>query len=104
MRVLLTDALYYFQQLRVKLAVSALLGDDPVDQAFSICMVWLSVEVGIIIWDALTKGVMMLIARTPKSWTDLLLEHLPTERLRSELKRREKADQQSSQQTNEKKG
>lgn len=103
-RVLFTDALYYFQRLQTKLAVSELLGEDPVDQAFSVCMVWLSVEVAITFWNVLTKGIMMLIAKTRKNWTALLLEHLPTDRLRSELERREKADQEKSPQTNEEKG
>ena len=64
-RILLTDALFYFQQLRLKLAIAESLGNDPVDQAFSICMVWLSVEVAIITKDSVEAGVQMLIAKTP---------------------------------------
>ena len=64
-RILLTDALFYFQQFRLKLAIAESLGNDPVDQAFSICMIWLSVEVAIITKDSLEAGVQMLIAKTP---------------------------------------
>ena len=63
--VLLTDALFYIQQLRLKLAISESLGDGSVDQAFSICMIWLSVEVAIITKDSVEAGVQMLIAKTP---------------------------------------
>ena len=64
-RVLLTDALYHFQQLHLKAAILKLVGDEPVDQAFSVCMLWLSVEVAIITKDSVEAGVEMLIAKTP---------------------------------------
>lgn len=64
-RILLTDALFYIQQLRLKLAIAESLGNDPVDQAFSMCMIWLSVEVAIITKDSVEAGVQMLIAKTP---------------------------------------
>ena len=64
-RVLLTDAPYYFQQPSVKSALRELIGEKPVDQAFSVCMVWLSVEVTVIIKDTVEAGAEMLIAKTP---------------------------------------
>lgn len=75
-RVLLTDALFYFQQLRLKLAVSELLGENSVDQAFSICMIWLSVEVAIIIRDSIEAGLEMLIAKTPVGLKRRILQGL----------------------------
>lgn len=64
-RVLLTDALAHFNPLNVRAVFSELLGPEPVDQAFSICMIWLSVEVAIIAKDTVEAGVQMLIAKTP---------------------------------------
>ena len=47
-RVLLTDALVHFNALDIRAAFSELLGTGSVDQAFSICMIWLTVEVAIV--------------------------------------------------------
>ena len=65
-RILLTDALGYLGQFRLKSGISELLGDGPVDQAFGICMIWLSVEVAVILIDFVSGGVRMLIAKTPR--------------------------------------
>lgn len=75
-RVLLTDVLYNFQQLRIKSAVVELLGDEPVDQAFSVCMIWLTVEVSIIGWTILKRGIRMLIAKTTPSLKQQIIEEL----------------------------
>ena len=50
-RVLLTDAITHISPLNAKLLLSELLGLGPVDQAFSICMIWLRVEVAVIIFS-----------------------------------------------------
>ena len=102
-RVLLTDAMAYFEQFRLKSGTIELLSDEPVDQAFSICMIWLTVEVVIIIADILKTGATMLIAKTPKSWTALLLERLPRERLEAELERRDKANTEKCPESEDKK-
>ena len=75
-RILLTDALFHIQQLRLKLAISESLGDGSVDQAFSICMIWLSVEVAIITKDSVEAGVQMLIAKTPVGLKRRILQGL----------------------------
>ncbi len=75
-RILLTDALFYIQQLRLKLAILESLGDGSVDQAFSICMIWLSVEVAIITKDSVEAGVQMLIAKTPVGLKRRILQGL----------------------------
>ena len=64
-RILLTDAITYISPLDAKLLLSELVGPGPVDQAFSICMIWLTVEVAIITKDTVEAGVQMLIAKTP---------------------------------------
>ena len=93
-RVLLTDALYYFQQLSVKLALTELLGDQPVDQAFSICMVWLSVEVAIVTWVALKRGGKMLFAKTTPSFRQQVAETLTIEQLEAVLEKKRREAQQ----------
>ena len=50
-RILLTDAPVHFNALELKAAFAALLGTEPVDQAFSICMVWLTGEVAFTLWS-----------------------------------------------------
>ena len=69
-------ALYYFQQLRLKSALAESLGDEPVDQTFSICMLWLSVEVAVIGIDFLSGGTRMLIAKTPTGLKASILDGL----------------------------
>ena len=91
-RVLLTDALALLNPLQVKPALLELLGQNAFDQGFSICMAWLTVEVAVIVRDAIGKGVQMLIAKTPISWTDRILRGLPLERLKAEVERREKSE------------
>lgn len=75
-RVLLTDAITHFGPLNAKLLLSELLGTGPVDQAFSVCMIWLTVEVAIIIWTMLKSGGRMLIAKTTPSFKRQLIEEL----------------------------
>ena len=65
-RLLLTDALIYVNPLAPKAALSELLGAGPFDQGFSICMVWLTVEVAAIVADFTSGGIKMLIAKTPR--------------------------------------
>ena len=75
-RVLLNDALTHISPLDTKLLLSELLGSGPVDQAFSICMIWLSVEVAVIIFSMVSGGIKMLIAKTPKGLKSSVLEGL----------------------------
>ena len=75
-RVALTDTIPYFQGLQLKPATAELLGPGPVDQAFSICMIWLSVEVAVIAWTALKAGGKMLIAKTTPSFKQQLIREL----------------------------
>ena len=103
-RILLTDALPHFQGLQLKSALSEMLGADAVDQAFSICMIWLSIEVAVVIWGTLRMGVTMLIAKTPRPFWDELLRRLPREALKAELERREKADADKASEANGHKG
>ena len=91
-RVLLTDALALLNPLQVKPALLELLGQNAFDQGFSICMVWLAVEVAVIVRDTIGRGIQMLIAKTPISWTDRILRGFPLERLKAEVERREKSE------------
>ena len=75
-RVLLTDAITHISPLDAKLLLSELLGPGPVDQAFSICMIWLTVEVAIIAADVVSGGTRMLFAKTPKSLKASILDGL----------------------------
>ena len=75
-RVLLTDAMMHVSPLDAKLLSSELLGPGPVDQAFSICMIWLTVEVAIITKDTIEAGVQMLIAKTPVGLKRRILQGL----------------------------
>ena len=103
-RVLLTDTLTHISPLDAKLLSSELLGSGPVDQAFSICMIWLSVEVAVVIWGMLNTGVTMLIAKTPKPFWEELLRRLPLEVLKAEVERREKSETERPDKANGKKG
>jgi len=84
-RVLLTDAPVHFNPLNLRAVFSKLLGSEPVDQAFSICMIWLSVEVAVIVWSALKAGGRMLIAKTTPSFKKQLLEALTQDMTPEEL-------------------
>ena len=105
-RVLLTDALTLLNALQLKLALLELLGQNAFDQGFSICMAWLTVEVAVIVRDIIGRGIQMLIAKTPISWTDRVLRGLPLERLKAEIERREKSESnnESGPQNNGKQG
>ena len=63
-RALLTDALPHFNQGDWKSALLELIGENPFDQGFSICMAWLTIEVAIIALNYVITGVIMLIAKT----------------------------------------
>ena len=91
-RVLLTDALPYINQGDWKSALLELIGENPFDQGFSICMAWLSVEVAVILWDYLKTGVLMLIAKTGRPFWAELARRMPTSLLAAELERRKNAD------------
>ena len=103
-RVLLTDAVNYFQQLRVKLAVAELLGEDAVEQAFSICMVWLSVEVAAITWATLKRGGEMLIAKTTPGFRYQVAASLSLEELEAIVEKKRKAQQDKETKAKGKKG
>ena len=66
-------------------------------------MLWLTVEVAIIIWGTFIKGVIMLIAKTPRKFTELLLELLPLEQLEAVIERRKRngKDDQASTEENQ---
>lgn len=53
-------------------------------------MLWLTIEVATIIWSILSKGVIMLIAKTPKKMSDMLLERLPLEQIEAAVERRKR--------------
>ncbi|MYC32358.1 MAG: hypothetical protein F4X64_04200 [Chloroflexi bacterium] len=102
-RVLLTDALYYLQQLQVKLAISDLLGSDPVDQAFSVCMMWLTVEVIAIATNFVSGGIRMLIAKTPRGFKASIvagaIDGLSLEELEAIIEKERKARQEKEAKT-----
>ena len=75
-RILLTDAITHISPFDAKLLLSELVGSGPVDQAFSICMIWLTVEVAIITKDTVEAGVQMLIAKTPVGLKRRILQGL----------------------------
>ncbi len=103
-RFLLTDAMLYLSSLKLKSASSELLGVNPFDQGFSICMIWLSVEVAAIVWHILKMGVAMLIAKTSKPLRNMVLERLSREQLEAELEKRNKADANKPSEPNKRKG
>ena len=85
-RILLTDALPYFNQGDWKSALLELIGENPFDQGFSICMAWLTIEVAIIAWNSLKRSIFMLIAKTNKKGfrqelAEALVENLPPENI-----------------------
>ena len=104
-RFLLTDALPHLYALRLKSLATELLGDGPFDQAFTICMIWLTIEVAIIALNYAITGVIMLIAKTrqksfrqelaeamvadiPPEEIAAFLEKLPLERLEAFLEKK----------------
>ena len=95
-RFLLTDALPHLYALQLKSLASELLGEGPFDQAFSICMMWLTIEVAIIALNYAITGVIMLIAKTRRKsfrqeLVETLIDSLPLENLENAeaiLKRR----------------
>ena len=97
-RILLTDALPYINQGDRKSALLELLGENPFDQGFSICMAWLTVEVAVIAWVTVKRGGSMLIAKTTASFREQLIEELAKRMSLEELeaiveKKRKKAAQ-----------
>ena len=96
-RFLLTDALPHLYALQLKSLATELLGEGPFDQAFTFCMMWLTIEVAIIALNYAITGVIMLIAKTrQKSFrqelAEALVDNLPLENLENVdaiLKRRQ---------------
>ena len=95
-RALLTNALPYINQGDWKSALLELIGENPFDQGFSICMAWLTIEVAIIALNYAITGVIMLIAKTRRKsfrqeLVETLIDSLPLENLENAeaiLKRR----------------
>ena len=92
-RALLTDALPYFNQGDWKSALLELIGENPFDQGFSICMAWLTVEVAIITGNAIKTGVFMLIAKSAKPAAEIVAENLSIERLEAILEKKRRQQQ-----------
>ena len=88
-RIFLTDAPFYISAGQLRPALLELLGENPFDQGFSICMVWLTVEVAVILGNLLLTGVTMLIAKKSKPFWVQVAERLSVEDLEAilELKR-----------------
>ena len=88
-RIFLTDAPLYIGAGQVRPALRELLGENPFDQGFSICMAWLTVEVAVILGNLLITGVTMLIAKKGKPFWVQVAERLSIEDLEAilELKR-----------------
>ena len=80
-RFLLTDALLYISAGQLRPALLQLLGENAFDQAFSIGMVWLTVEVAIIIWNTLKTVAIMLIAKKGKPLLHVFVDNLSDENL-----------------------
>ena len=78
-RFLLTDALLYISAGQLRPALLQLLGENAFDQAFSIGMVWLTVEVAIIIWNTLKTVAIMLIAKKGKPLLHVFVDNLSDE-------------------------
>lgn len=91
-RTLLTDAPRHFGAAEWQPALRELIGKNAFDQAFSICMIWLTVEVAVILWNYLKMGVSMLIAKTGKPFWVELARRMPTSLLTAELERRKNND------------
>ena len=92
-RIFLTDAPRYISAGQLRPALLELLGDNPFDQGFSICMAWLTVEVAVILWNLLKRGIFMLIAKRGKPFWVQVAERLSIEDLEAILeKKRQKAN------------
>ena len=63
--------------------VTELMGENAFDQGFSVCMLWLSVEVAVIVFGPLKGGISMLIAKAPKGFAQAVAERLSPERFRA---------------------
>ena len=103
-RALLTDALPHFNQGDWKSALLELIGENPFDQGFSICMAWLTIEVAIIALNYSITGVIMLIAKSPRNWKRSVLQSFSTSELKAELEKRENGDTVKSDKGKGKKG
>ena len=108
-RILLTDAMMHISPLDAKLLLSELAGSGPVDQAFSVCMIWLTVEVAVIVWSVLKTGGKMLIAKTTPSFKQQLIAELIKDMSSNELeavleRKREKERQKNEAKANKKQG
>lgn len=97
-RILLTDAIAHVSPLDAKLLSAELLGPEQVDQAFTICMIWLTVEVAVSAWSALKSGGRMLIAKTTPSFKKQLIkaltEDMTLEDLEALVEKKRKARQE----------
>ena len=80
-RLLLTDALLYINAGQLRPALLQLLGENAFDQAFSIGMVWLTVEVVVVIWNTLKTVAIMLIAKKGKPLIHVFVDNLSDENL-----------------------
>lgn len=104
-RVLLTDVPALLNPFQVKPVLLELIGQNTFDQGFSICMVWLTVEVAAIAWATLKTGVNMLIAKTTPSLRRQVAESLSLEELEAIVeKKREKERRKKEAKANGKKG
>ena len=107
-RLLLTDALTYVNPVDVKSLLTELLGVGPFDQGFSICMVWLSVEVAFITLGFVQGGIRMLIAKTPRGFKASIvagaIDGLSMEDLEAIIEKELKARQEKAAKANAKEG
>ena len=95
-RTLLTDAIPHLNQGAWQPALLELLGENPFDQGFSICMAWLTIEVAIITGNAIKTGVFMLIAKSAKPAAEIVAENLSIERLEAILEKKRRQQQARS--------
>lgn len=94
-----------FRSVAAKIGAIGSAGRNPFDQGFSICMVWLTVEVAVIIWTALKAGGIMLFAKTTPSFRKQIAESLPLEELEVIVeKKRKKALREQAAKDDGKKG
>ena len=104
-RVLLTDVLALLNPFQAKSVLLELIGQNAFDQGFSICMIWLTVEVAAISWTTLKTGANMLIAKTTPSLRQQVAETLTIEQLEAVLERkREKERRKKEAKANGNKG
>ena len=67
-------------------------------------MAWLTIEVAIIALNYAITGVIMLIAKSPRSWKRSVLQSFSTSELKAELEKRENGDTVKSDKGKGKKG